>query len=582
MIDSEQHLSPDIPPNKKRGHFRLFGNFEDAFTRTLRPSDWTIISLLFGLMALGAGILFAHTAHELAVSVPERGGVHIEGVLGTPRFVNPLLANSDADRDLTALIYSGLMRVGHGGVLEPDIAEGYDISDDLRTYTFTLRQGVQFHDGTPITADDVAFTIQMARHPDVKSTKRANWEGVDVVVLDARTISFTLQSPFAPFLENTTLGVLPKHLWGGMPPDEFPFTDLNTRPVGSGPYRVHEVRKTASGVPTEYRLRAFQRGGREPLINNFVLKFYQDEQSLLRAFESSDVHAAHSLFTTALPRGAVTHEAVFARVFGIFFNQNQQELFASQTVRRALNASLDKGSIVDTIIGGYGVPLDGPLPPQTPHRTLDDGDEEAALEEARSILEDAGWEIGDDGFYERTTQGNTTRLAFSLSAPAAPELRRAAEYVVATWQKLGADVTLSVYEQAELNAEVIRPRRYDAILFGLIVGRELDLFAFWHSSQRNDPGLNIALYANITTDRLLEEARSEMDQALRREKAMRAAEEIATETAAIFLYAPTFVYHTQNAVQGIALQSISAPSDRFYAVHSWYLNTERVWPLFAF
>lgn len=556
----------------------LFSSLNTRVTRALSPGDWLIIGFFIALMMLGAGTMLAQTSYELSAPVPQRGGTHIEGILGTPRFVNPLLAISDADRDLSSLIFSGLMKITKEGSLELDLAESYTISEDLRTYTFTLKNGIVFHDGTPITADDVVFTVRMAKHPDVKSAKRANWEGVDAVVIDDRTISFTLPAPFPLFLENTTLGIMPEHLWEEVAIEEFPFTELNTRPIGSGPYKVHEVKKTASGVPVEYRLRAFDGAGRHAYIKNFVVRFYQSSADLERAFELRDIDGAHSIVNV----NGTAHEAILGRVFGVFFNQSRQELFTDTVVRRALEEALDKQAIVDTILSGYGVPLEGPLPPLTANDyEYERQDEEARIENARAILEANGWERGEDGVFEKTSGKETKRLSFSLDAPAAPELRSTAEYVSDVWRRMGAEVSLSVYETTDLNIDIIRPRDYEALLFGLVVGRELDLFAFWHSSQRNDPGLNIALYANIATDRYLEEARGEIDPSMRREAAELAAAEITADRAAIFLYAPTFVYYTNNNVAGINLESVSSPSDRLTAVDEWFLETERVWSFFS-
>jgi peptide/nickel transport system substrate-binding protein len=153
--------------------------------------------------------------------------------------------------------------------------------------------------------------------------------------------------------------------------------------------------------------------------------------------------------------------------------------------------------------------------------------------------------------------------------------------VAADWKASGVEVDVKFFEQSDLSVEVIRPRKYDALLFGEVVGRDPDLFAFWHSSQRNDPGLNIALYANTDTDKKLSDARTETDPDVRREKTKAAANAIAKETAALFLYAPHFVYLSPATASGIVFGTISSPSDRFDAVDQWYLETEQVWPIFS-
>lgn len=555
---------------------RAIEDLERRMKKKLGAFDWLVLMGAAALLTLGALAMFVEASRAIATEVPAPGGTHTEGVVGAPRFINPLLATSETDRDLTELLFSGLLKAAPDGTLSPLLAETFSVSEDGLTYRFTLRDHAVFHDGTPVTADDVVFTVEAAQNPDIKSPRRPNWEGVTVIAEDERTVVFTLKSPYALFLENATLGILPSHVWKMVKPEEFPFTALNTRPVGSGPYALARVVENDTGVPTEYRLRAFSEAVRPPLIRTIVFSIFQNQEELAAAFAEGKIDAAHSLLPS---EGDTVHRAVFGRVFGVFFNQNQQRIFTEAAVRQSLDAAIDKDRLVATLLSGYGTPLSGPLPPTevvTVH-SVQDSDHTAR---AQAILESAGWERGEDGVYAKETKEGELRLAFSLTTGNAPELRRAAEAVAEAWREVGAEVSVQFFDQNDLTVTVIRPRKYDALLFGLVVGRELDLFAFWHASQRNDPGLNIGLYASITADTLLEEAREERDPRERREKAEAAAREISNDTAAVFLYAPHFLYSTQPELRGITLGTIAAPSDRFLTVEEWYLKTERLWPLF--
>lgn len=546
------------------------------------PSDFFIVGVFVIVMAVGAFLVFIETSLTLSDQVPARGGTHIEGVVGTPRFINPLLATSETDRDITELVFGGLLNAESDGSLSLNLAASYEVSPDKLSYTFTLRDDIHFHDGKPVTAEDVVFTVQAAKNPEIKSPKRANWEGVEVIALDEKTVIFTLQAPYALFLENTAMGILPKHVWDSVRPEEFPFSEFNSNPIGAGPYEVSSIKKNGSGVPTEYRLKANTDAPHPPFIKTFVFKFYSNQNALAEAFESGAVDAVHSLIPTE-QNNAVLHEAVFGRVFGIFFNQNQEQIFVDQTTREALDQALDKDSIVSTILSGYGTPLSGPLPPDsvsedTPNTSQSEVDDH--IESARALLERDGWELGEDGVYARETDDGVERLAFTVATGNAEELKATANLVAEAWRELGAEVEVQFFDTNDLNLEVIRPRRYDALLFGLSLGRELDLFAFWHASQRNDPGLNVALYANIVTDALLEEAREEEDPASRREKAEEAALEIVADAAAVFLYAPHFLYLTEHTLQGVSLGTVGSPSDRFLSAEKWYKRTEKLWPIF--
>ncbi len=547
----------------------------------LRPTDWLVAGSLFVVMCVSlAGILWSLSS-SISVEVPARGGTLIEGVIGSPRFVNPMLALSDTDRDLVELLYSGLLKANSDGTLSPDIAASYSVSEDFKTYTFTIKEDALFHDGTRVTARDVAFTVLAAQNPEIKSPRRANWEGVEVSVVDDATVTFVLKEPYAPFLENTTLGILPSHIWSGVTPDEFSFTSYNTEPIGSGPYMVASIKRTGSGVPSEYRLRAFEEGVRTPFITNFVVKFYSNAEALRDALNHGDIESAHSLVPDDVTARVREQEVIFGRVFAVFFNQNENKIFADTAVRRALNEQLDKYSIIDTVLDGYGSPIDGPLPPETIENGVDRITADDRLARSRAILEDAGWKLGEDGVYSKTANKQTTRLSFSISTASVPELKRAAEMVADSWRALGAEVELKFFEQNDLNVGVLRPRSYQALLFGLVVGRDQDLFAFWHSSQRNDPGLNVALYANIDVDALLERVRLEPEFTVRMEKRSEAAKIISDETAAIFLYVPHFLYLIPEKVQGVSLGTMVNPSDRLISVDEWYVSTDYVWPLFT-
>lgn len=565
--------------------FAPIQNFERKLS-FFTPSDWFVVGTLGIIMALAAGTLLAAVSVALTSEVPTRGGTYTEGIVGTPRFVNPLLAISDADRDLSELAYSGLMRINPDGSFSPDLAASYMVSADKLTYTFTLADDARFQDGTPVTADDVAFTVKQAQNPDIKSPVRANWEGVNVSVIDPKTVSFTLKAPYAPFLENTTLGILPQHLWQSVTAEEFPFSNLNAKPVGSGPYEVTAIDRNNSGIPTGYHLSAFEDGVEKPYIGQFILKFYDNPDALQGAFNRGDVGAAYGLAPASVTAAYTVHEAVYDRVFGIFFDQNQNQIFSDMAVRKALDTAVDKNAIVSIILKGYGSAIDGPLPPRSIGETVSAAaSPEERIASARAILEKAGWKLGADGIYEKTVTVNKKkqieRLSFSLSTSNAPELKKAAELAAADWKAFGADVGVQFFEQTDLTTDVIRPRRYDALLFGLVVGSELDLYPFWHSSQRNDPGLNIALYANTAVDKLLETSRTDTDPKSRSAKIASAAKTISDETAAVFLYTPYFVYLSPHVLEGISLGTIETPSDRFASVDQWYLSTERVWPIFT-
>jgi len=594
MID--QHISDDEKYNTGKFFLKTFSlpkgeriaKSINSFTPAERVLFWFFVALLVG----SALVIFSRFNQLLLVEVPARGGHFSEGIIGSPRFINPLLALSDADRDLTALLYSGLMKATPDGKLIPDLAESFAISDDGLTYTFLLKDTALFHDGTPVTAGDVIFTVTRAQDPALKSPKRASWDGIIVEGISDRELRFILKQPYAPFLENATLGILPEHIWKDADVEQFPFSNFNIEPVGSGPYKIKRIKRNSSGVSEFYELKAYNKYalGR-PFIETVTIMFYANEETLLEGFKGGAIEGVNSISAETLgvlndTKLRIEHPPL-PRIFAVFFNQNQAPVFAHKEVRRALAAALDKQNIVREVLGGYGATIDSPIPPgilATPSKSADilAMSEASTTEHARKILEEGGWTWDEnESVWEKVVKKERRVLRFSLATSNAPELKRAAELIVEAWQRVGIAADLTIFETGDLNQNVIRPRTYDALFFGEIIGRELDLFAFWHSSQRNDPGLNIALYANIAADKLLEEARTLSDSDEREEKYKAFEKEIADDTPAIFIYAPDFIYVVPEKIQGLRLGSITTPSERFLNIHEWHIETDKVWNIFS-
>lgn len=556
-----------------------------AVVRSLSPFERVAFLILVALFVGSTVYILSALNRLISVEVPARGGSFVEGVIGSPRFINPLLAISDADRDLTELVYSGLLRALPDGSLIPDLAENYGISENGLSHTFTIKENAEFQDGTPVTADDVLFTIQRAQDPALKSPKRANWDGVVVEKVGEREVRFTLRQPYAPFLENVTMGILPAHIWKDADAEQFAFSQFNIEPVGSGPYRVDKVTRNSSGVPNSYELVPFKHfvlG--EPYITRITLRFYANESALTSAYISGNTNALNSVAperaSELTERGGAVIHVPLPRVFGVFFNQNQSSIFTDKVVRTALDVGVNKSDIVAKVLSGYGSAISGPIPPGT--LSEERGQPTPGNPERMSaLLEAAGWKRGEDGVFEKTVRKQKQRLEFSLATSNVAELRAVGEILRDEWGRGGAKVDLKVFEVSDLNQNVIRPRKYDALLFGEIVGRTPDLFAFWHSSQRNDPGLNIALYANIAADKLLERARVSADRRERLDAYEGFATEVTKDIPAVFLYTPDFIYILPEKVRGVTVGPISISSERFLNVYEWYIETDRVWNFFS-
>lgn len=543
------------------------------YVRSLSMGDRFIAGVLAGIVVLASVVSVGTLIRSQLVEVPAHGGTLTEGVLGTPRFVNPLLALTDADRDLTALTFSGLMGIGADGTLVPVLASGYTVSEDGKVYTFTIRDTARFSDGTPVTAEDVVFTVQKAQDPGIKSPEYSNWVSIKAEALDAHTVQFTLPKPYAPFLADTTLGVLPARLWRNVSNDQFPFSRLMQHPVGAGPFKVTRVIENKEGVITEYELKA-NRGyalGR-PYLDTIRMRFYETTTLLEGAYKSGAVESAYGIDAPEALR------APYSRVFGVFFNKKEEPALERIEVRKALSVAINRDRIVHELLGGYATALNGPVspgngivPPPLPAT-------DTRIEDAKEILTANGWVYDEETSTWKNEKQKLALAGMTLRTSNVPELKVVAEAVQQDWQALGVPTSLEIFEPGDLIQSVIRPRSYSALYFGMVVGREQDLYAFWNSGEQADPGLNIALYANTAVDSLLEKARSSRDQGTRLEYLQEASDEIASDYPAAFTHAPDFLYAVPKSVYGVTLPQIAAPADRFATVATWYKERAYVWP----
>ena len=554
--------------------------------------EWKFFAVLVVILFSSTLLILESINKSLMISVPFRGGSISEGIIGTPRFINPVLANSPADLDMVALIYSGLMRKNPDGTLSPDLAEKYEMSKDGLTYTFTLKNKIFFQNGKMLTADDVIFTVNEAKDSIIKSPREVDWNGVTATKINDTTIMFTLKQPYPAFLENATLGIMPQSLWNNSPIE---LNNANTFPVGSGPYMIKSVAKESSGVIDSYQLMPFKKFALgEPYIENLSLYFYSNENDLLQALEGGIVDQISSI--TPLNAGILKERnyqiesSVLPRIFGLFFNQNQNNLFTDKVITNSIDQAIDKDKIVREVLLGYGVVIDSPIPPNMiAYQTLSTQNNisrEEMLKNVQSNLAKDGWVKGPDGFLQKTitdkNKKKTTRaLEFSISTGNAEELAKTAELIKQDLSEISMKVDVKTFEVGNLNQSVIRPRKYDALLFGEIINHESDLFAFWHSSQRKDPGLNVAMYTNAKVDKILEDASITIDEQQRIKKYAQFEAEVKKDMPAIFLYSPNFIYVVSQNLKGLSILNITSPKDRFSNVYLWYTETENVWKIFA-
>ncbi|NTV40897.1 MAG: hypothetical protein HGA61_01320 [Candidatus Moranbacteria bacterium] len=556
----------------------LPGNWRNI-GRLLSFKDKIVVSV-FLIIILSSLVVWTKTFYlNFTLPVPKIGGEYIEGAMGQPFYLNPLLSQtSEADSDLTQLIYGGLFKYDEKGEAVPDLAESYAVSQDQLEYTVNIRKDALWHDGKQVTAEDVLFTFRILQDPAYKSPLRQSWQGVEVRRENENTLIFSLKNPYVGFLENLTVGILPKHIWENIAPEKFALADYNLRPIGSGPFMYLDFQKDSQGSILTYHLKAFRdyyEGS--SYISKFTFNFYSDEDSLIAAYNKKEIMGMNSISPGRASsiknvKSTKVHELVIPRYFAVFLNQTKSVVLADDNVRKALNIAVDRKQIIEEILHGKGTPLSSPFFPQMKSGAGQNFINQD-IEKANKILDEAGWKKDSNEEYRNK---NGISLEFELVTTDWPELSQTVELLVSQWRKIGVKVNVKVLTVSDLQQNYIRTREYDSLLFGQAITFNPDLYSFWHSSQKRDPGLNLSLLDNSEADSLLEGVRQEADESKRLEAYGKFQEILSKEIPAIFLYGPYYLYPVKNSVRGISVENINSPANRFVNVNHWYIKTSRV------
>jgi len=536
---------------------------------------FSLIFLIFGSLVFWLSHIYLNATKP----IPRRGGEYMEGVVGQPLYINPLLSQtSEADSDLVQLIYKGLLKYNSNGEIENALAEGYEVSEDQKTYTVHLRKNLFWQDDQPLTAGDVFFTVSILQDPAYKSPLRQNWQGVTVNQIDDFTLSFNISNPYFGFLNNLTVGILPKHIWGNIAPEKFSLAEYNLKPIGSGPYSFIDFQKNSNGEILSYNLKAFSKYyAGEPYISRMIFNFYPDEDMMLTAYNKKEIKGMETVDSEKIDsiknkKSTTIKELSFPRYFSVFFNKTKSIPLASADVRKALSYAVNRKEIINQVLKGRGAEIFSPFLQTMDEFNGDVDNRNFDLGKAGQLLDDSGWKVNNNGIREKRGE----ELQFKIYTTDWPDLAETANILAKQWKEIGADVNVETLTATDLQQNYIRPREYEALLFGQDTNFEPDLYPFWHSSQKQDPGFNLGMFDNKDADKLLQDIRQESDEGKREEKYKELQKIISDEAPAVFLYSPYYLYPISSDVKGIETKNINSPSWRFADVNEWYIKTSRV------
>lgn len=512
---------------------------------------------------------------------PEPGGVYEEALIGSFGRLNPILDfYSSTDHDVDRLIYSGLIRFDDRGLAKGNLADTWGISQDGTMYNFSIRSEAVWHDGTPVTSQDIIFTVDLLRDDDlpVPEDIREFWKQVDVKELDEKTIQFALPEPFAPFMDYLTFGVLPAHLLEGVSAQELIDHPFNLEPVGSGPYRFDHL-LVENGQIKGVVLKAFEDFySQRAFIEELVFKYYPDAASAMQAYRNGEVMGISQVSGEALSQALkepnlALHTGRMPRLTMVILNLGKDRLsfFQEPEVRKALMKGLNREWMRDQLLGGQAMIANGPILPGTWAYYEDMPAVEYDPQAAIADLKKAGYTIPAEGGSVRSKEG--TALSFELVYPDEGVYPQIAEAIQRDWARLGVGVTLQGVSYAELLEDYLDSRSYEAALVDLNLARspDPDPYPFWHQTQATG-GQNYASWDDRRASEFLEQARVIDDLAERTKLYRNFQVRFANELPALPLFYPVYSYAVDVQVQNVQVGPIFDPGDRFNQVTVWHLD----------
>ena len=528
------------------------------------------IVVVGGVGALLAAALLAYFAYAATVvDVPDYGGTYIEGTLGPPATLVPMLAHDETARTISGLIFNGLTRFAADGKIVPDLATRWEIDSQSRSYVFHLREDVRWHDGTPFTVDDVLFTYALltspTRNDPVWSNVRAEREGNRSVRI------FLLNNVYIPLLEYAMIGILPQHLLDGVSADQILLTPFNLEPVGTGPYRVEEVAEDF------VLLRANEDYfGGLPLIRFLKFKFYPNAGATITALERGEVEGVSYLPPSELDRVSAiadveTYSAPLAGYTVLYFNLRRPPFF-DRRVRHAIAHAINREYLADEVQGGTADPLEGPILPVSQVHSTDVARYPYDPARSRSLLEQTGWTTGPDGVRVK----GDGRLSLTLLATDLPGQIELAEAISDQLREVGFEVDVQVAGPSGLLNDFLLTHDFDIALYTwLLNGLEPDPYLTWHSSQI-ESGWNFAGFIDPRVDEVLQNARNTLDQNERKQMYVDFQRAFAEEVPSLMLLSPRYSFAVRTTVRGVTVPAVlPTVESRLSEIGSWYIKTKK-------
>ena len=557
--------------------------FLKRFSRLFAVRRFVIVWTLLVFM-LGAGAMWQVRGMDVyyLTTSPVSGGVYREGIVGAFTNANPLFATSSVDASVSRLLFSGLFKVSPNGDVVNDLATDLQIDDQAKVYTVSLRNDVTWHDGEPFDADDVLFTYNAIKNPAVRSPLRSSWRGVEVTKVDQYTIQFELPNALSSFRLALVNGIVPEHILSEEDPEDLRSASFNTiEAIGTGPFTLRTLEVDGIDADTRQERIALARNDTfhdvVPGLDSVVIRAYRTEDAMLKDFEERIIQSMVGLTSvseTLLEMEDVTLiNAPLASSVMVFMN-NSVAALSDAKVRQALSYATDVEDIQSSL-GFRAVPSNSPFLRSQFAYDPDIVQVGFDVEKANQLLDEAGWVRGEDGM--RTKDGQPLRLR--LVSQSLSEYAVIAQRIQEDWDVVGVRVEAILQPEEDIQAGAIARHDYDVLLYGISIGYDPDVFAYWHSSQAdpNSPTrLNLSEYKNDIADEALEAGRTRVDEELRKVKYTPFLAVWRDEAPAVALYQPRFLMVVRGTFEGFENGQLSSATDRYWSISDWRVRNAQV------
>ncbi|MBC7746788.1 hypothetical protein H7Y40_02270 [Pedobacter sp.] len=535
--------------------------------------SWVV---LIGLLIAVSGLQMLAYQRAFSQVVPVSGGTFAEGVAGPLETINPLFASTSAEKSASALVFSGLLSYDKQNSLRGEVASSWRIEKEGRRYVVDMKQNVTWHDGAPVTAEDVVFTVGLMKNKltNADSSLYNSWSGIIVTKLSQYSVAFDLPAPNAPFPHALTFGLIPKHLLNDIRPESLREATFSRSPIGSGPFVFNRLQLID---PDQDRVVLYLNANLKyvrgaPKLDRFQLHVYKDAERIKTAFMTSEINAATGLSSSDLahikeanPNAILPNTSIYDGLYALL--RTDSPILQDIKVREALRLGTNRNAIIAKLQGN-GELLDGPLLPE--HFASLKNKKQPAFDSkaAGEKLDQAGWALQNN---KRIKDGQL--LTLTVVASRTGDYPVILEEITAQWKALGITLDTQLVAPETIQQNVVIPRAYDVLINDLVLGVDPDVYAYWHSSQAGPRGLNLSNYKSQIADEALQSAHSRSETNLRQPKYETFVDTWLKDVPAIALYKPYLSYVTTATAVTMPINSIVADREgRYRNIEYWTID----------